>query len=115
MIPRLIQSVRDGKPITLNAGGRPRMNPVYVADAVRVIEAALGSDGDQLVNVAGDDAATIRELGELVGRVVGRVPAFEEGKALVAGDIVCENRLMRSAFGLTRLTGLEDGLTRTAA
>jgi UDP-glucose 4-epimerase len=115
MIPRLIDSVRDGKPITLNAGGRPRMNPVYVADVVRVIEAALESEGDQLVNVAGDDAATIRELSELVGRVVRRDPAFEEGSAQVAGDIVCENRLMHAAFGLTQLTGLEEGLTRTAA
>jgi nucleoside-diphosphate-sugar epimerase len=115
MIPRLIDSVRDGRPITLNAGGRPRMNPVYVADVVRVIEAALESDGDQLVNVAGDDAATIREIGELIGRVVRRDPTFEESSAPVAGDIVCENQLMRVAFGLTKLTGLEEGLIRTAA
>jgi nucleoside-diphosphate-sugar epimerase len=114
MIPRLIESVRNGKPITLNAGGRPRMNPVYVADVVRVIEAAIVSEGDQLVNVAGDDAATIRELGELVGRAVSRDPSFEDGSAQVAGDIVCENRLMRQAFGLTQLTGLEEGLNRTA-
>jgi UDP-glucose 4-epimerase len=115
MIPRLIDSVRDGKPITLNAGGRPRMNPIYVADVVRVIAAALESNGDQLVNVAGDDTVTIRELGELIGRVVKEDPSFEQGEAAVAGDIVCENQLMRTVFGLTQLTGLEDGLTRTAA
>jgi nucleoside-diphosphate-sugar epimerase len=115
MIPRLIDSVREGKPISLNVDGRPRMNPVYVTDVVRVIEAALESEGDQLVNVAGDDAATIRELGELVGRAVRRDPAFEEGETRVAGDIVCENRLMRTVFGVTELTRLEEGLTRTVA
>ena len=114
MIPRLIASVREGRPVQLNAGGRPRMNPIYVDDVVRVVESALASDGHQLVNVAGDDSVTIRELAETIGGVVGVEPVFEERDS-ASGDIVADNRRMRDVFGLDSLTRLSDGIARTAA
>lgn len=114
MIPRLIDSVREGRPITLNAGGRPRMNPIYVDDVVAVVKGALSSDGNHILNVAGDDAASIRELGEAIGQAVGRPPQFEEGSNPAAGDIVCANERMHELFGLGSLTSLDDGLRRTA-
>lgn len=115
MIPRLIGSVLEGRPITLNAGGRPRMNPIYVGDVVRVIESALVSEGGQLLNLAGDDAVSIRELGEAIGRVVGREPEFKEGTNPAPGDIVCDNARMRTFLGPSvELVRLEGGLKRTA-
>jgi nucleoside-diphosphate-sugar epimerase len=112
MIPRLIDSVREGRAITLNGGGLPRMNPVYVGDVVALIASTLGRGGNHLVNVAGDDVASIKELGELIGELVGREPVFSDGNAAVAGDIVCANDRMRDVFGLS-LTPLRDGLART--
>lgn len=114
MIPRLVASVREGRPVQLNAGGRPRMNPIYVDDVVRVVERALTSDGHQLVNVAGDDVVTIRELAEAIGRNVGVEPVFEERDS-TSGDIVADNRRMRDVFGLDSLVRLEEGISRTAA
>jgi nucleoside-diphosphate-sugar epimerase len=113
MIPRLIDSVREGRPITLNVGAKPRMNPVYVDDVVRVIEAALSSEAHQIVNVAGDEVASIRELCESIGRAIDVDPLFEQGEG-AAGDIVCKNECMRDAFGLHDLVSLDDGLARTA-
>jgi UDP-glucose 4-epimerase len=112
LIPRLVTSVHEGRPITLNAGGRPRMNPIYIADTVRIVEAALEADGDQLVNVAGDEAVSIRELAERIGKLVGVEPVFELGEA-AAGDIVCSNDLMHAMFELSSLVSLDDGLART--
>jgi UDP-glucose 4-epimerase len=114
MIPRLIESVREGKPITLNAEDKPRMNPIFVGDVVRLIESALGSEGHQLVNAAGDDAASIRELGETIGRALDAEPKFESG-AGTAGDIVCSNTRMKVEFDLDALTTLDEGLARAAA
>ena len=113
MIPRLIESVREERPITLNVGDRPRMNPIYVGDVVRLVEAALVSDGDQIVNAAGDEAVSIRELGERIGRVLGVSPIFEQGGG-AAGDVVCSNDRMRAQFGLDDLVTLDEGLARTA-
>jgi UDP-glucose 4-epimerase len=115
MIPRLIESVREGRPILLNAGGRPRMNPIYVRDVVRVMEAALESSGDHLLNVAGDETVSIRGLAEAIGRALGREVAFDQGSSAAPGDIVCNNGRMHAEFELGRLVGIEDGLVRTAA
>lgn len=114
MIPRLIDSVREGRAITLNEGGRPRMNPVYVDDVVRVVSAALAGDGNHLVNVAGPDAVSIRELGQTIGDVLGREPRFETGSGRAPGDIVCSNAGMLATFDLEPLTTLRDGLARAA-
>ena len=32
-----LRRVRDGRPVSLTEGGRPRMNPIYVDDAVAAI------------------------------------------------------------------------------
>jgi UDP-glucose 4-epimerase len=114
MIPRLIASVKDGKPIVLNAGDRPRMNPIYVDDVTRVVEAALASEGHQLLNVAGDDVASIRELAETIGRVLGVEPEFDAGGSQT-GDVVADNRRMHEAFALGELVPLEEGIARAAA
>lgn len=114
MIPRLIDSVREGRAITLNEGGRPRMNPVYVADVVRVVSAALATEGSQIVNVAGPDAASIRDIGELIGGVLGREPEFQTGTGRAPGDIVCANDRMRATFELGSLTSLRDGIARAS-
>jgi len=114
MIPRLIQSVREERPITLNVDAAPHMNPIYVADVVRVVESALQSEGDQLVNVAGDDTVSIRQIAESAGRALGVEPVFEQGTN-TAGDIVCSNARMRSVFDIETLFSIEDGLDRTAA
>ena len=115
MIPRLIDSVQEGRSIVLNNGGRPRMNPVYVADVVRLIETALVTDGNHLVNVSGPDIASIRELGELIGDVVGRDATFEMGTGSAPGDIVCANGRMLEEFDLGPLTPLREGLGVTTS
>jgi nucleoside-diphosphate-sugar epimerase len=114
MIPRLIASVKEGRPIVLNAGDRPRMNPIYVDDVTRVVEAALASDGHQLLNVAGDDVASIRELGETIGRALGVEATFDHGDSVV-GDVVVDNRRLHAEFGLDEFVSLEDGIARAAA
>jgi nucleoside-diphosphate-sugar epimerase len=114
LIPALAQRVREGRPVTLNDGGRPRMNPIFVDDVVELIVRALGSDGHQLVNVAGDELASIRDLATLIGSAVGREPVFEQGDG-APGDLVVENARMHDVFDLRSLVTLRDGLSRTVA
>ncbi len=79
MIPRLIESVRDGRTITLNEGSKPVMNPIYIDDVVRVVDSAIMSTGNHLVNVAGDEALSIEEIGVAIGHAIERDPIFEHG------------------------------------
>src|SRR5262249_3523631 len=110
---RLIESVRAGNPITLNVDAKPRMNPVYIDDVIRTVTAALGSEGHQLVNDAGDDAASILDLAESIGRAVARPPMFEEGEGR-AGDMAGASGRLRTELGVSGLVPLDEGLRRTA-
>jgi UDP-glucose 4-epimerase len=114
LIPALVDRVRDGRPVTLNAGGSPVMNPIFVDDVVELISRALERDDHQLVNVAGDQAASIRELATLIGAALRREPVFEQGNGTV-GDLVVDNARMHELFALRKLVTLEDGLSRTVS
>jgi nucleoside-diphosphate-sugar epimerase len=114
MIPGLIGRVRAGTPVTLNAGGRPRMNPLYIDDVVRTVVGVLELDDPTVLNIAGDEPVTVKELAEQIGAVVGREPVFEEGEGDVPGDIVADTSRLHELLDLRPLVPLADGLRRTA-
>jgi nucleoside-diphosphate-sugar epimerase len=113
LIPNLVRSVREGVPVKLNEGGRPRMTPLYVDDVVRAFAGALDLDGAHVVNVAGSEAAGIDELASLIGEAVGREPVFEPGPG-APGDLVADNRRMRELLTPGALTPLAEGLLATS-
>jgi nucleoside-diphosphate-sugar epimerase len=110
LIPNLVERVANGTTIRLNAGGRPRITPIYVDDAVRVVERALRSSNSAIVNVAGDEEVSIEELAELIGDVVGRPPVFDRTNAEAGGDLVAANGRMKALFELGQLVPLAEGL-----
>jgi UDP-glucose 4-epimerase len=114
MIPRLIERVRAGEPVTVNNGGHPRMNPLYIDDVVRGFLAALELDGHHLVNVGGDEAPGIDELAALIGEAVGREPVIEQSEGGAPGDIVGDTTRLHELFDLRPLVPLRDGLRATA-
>jgi UDP-glucose 4-epimerase len=113
MIPALIDRVSRGEPVTLNGGGRPVMNPMFVGDVCRTVLGVLEHDGSIVLNVAGDEPASIREIAETIGAVVGREPVFETGSADAVGDVVADNARLNDLLNLRPLVPLEDGLRRT--
>lgn len=98
LIPRLVDSVRVGRPVTLQGPEGIIVNPVHVSDAVRVLEAALAYSGSLMVNVAGPDAWSIRRISDLIGERVGRTPVFQH----LDGEpqhLVADTRVMRGLIG----------------
>jgi nucleoside-diphosphate-sugar epimerase len=91
------------------------MNPIYIDDAVAAIVAALAVDGHKIVNVAGDEIVTIRQIAEAAGRAVGVEPVFEDGGGQAAGDVIGETTEFRAWLGDRSFTSLDQGVARTAA
>lgn len=112
MIPGVIGRVRDGRPVTLNGGGRPRMNPIYVEDAVRAAVLALELEGNHVVNVAGEEVVGIDRIAELAGKALGREPVFEPGDADAPGDVVADTTRFNELFGLPDRVGMAEGIRR---
>lgn len=115
LIPGLIERVSNGAAVTLRAGGRPRMTPIYVDDVVESIVRSLAGDQQLVVNVGGDETASIRELAEKIGRVVGREPVFEDAGGDAAGDLIAQNKRLHELLRDRPLVPLDEGLRRTVA
>jgi nucleoside-diphosphate-sugar epimerase len=77
LIPRLIDSVINGRPITLQGNEGIRLNPIFVDDASMAIRRALELTSSHTINVAGPDVLSMRQIGALIGQAVGREPVFE--------------------------------------
>ena len=93
LIPRLINSVRNWRPISINGETGIRINPIYVSDAVIALEAALSMLGQHTINIAGPEIVTLRHLVETIGDAMHIKPIFN----FVAGepqDVVADISLM---------------------
>jgi|1185.fasta_scaffold51993_2 nucleoside-diphosphate-sugar epimerase len=113
MIPAVIGRVRDGQPVTLNGGGRPRMNPIYVEDAARAFVGALDLEGNHVVNVAGEDVVGIDGIAQLAGEALGREPVLEQGSPDAPGDVVADTTRFRELFALDDTVPIADGIRHT--
>jgi len=108
LIPRLIDSVRLGRPITLQGEEGIQINPVHVKDAVSVIEKCLSLSGSQTLNVAGSDILSIKEISKLIAKLTGKKVCFEKADG-AAQDLIGDNELMRALLNKD-LISLENGL-----
>lgn len=115
LIPRMVDAVRAGRAVTLSRSGEPRINPIYIDDVVAILRQALSGSDSYTVNVAGPRPLSMRELAELIGRVVGRRPRFEHRDTEVAGDLVGDTRLMFRLFSIDDLVDPFQGLDRVTA
>ena len=107
LIPRLIASVREGRPLKLAGPDGIRFNPVHASDAAAATTAALALKQGGLFNIAGPEVLSFRAAGCAIGAVVGRGPVFEIGPA--GHDLVADTARMRESLVAPRI-GFADGI-----
>jgi len=76
LIPRLVDNVRFGKPITLSSNGGIQINPIHVSDVVNLLEKLLFAKGSFTFNVAGPQILTLKQIAEIIGQQMGKEPIF---------------------------------------
>jgi nucleoside-diphosphate-sugar epimerase len=98
LIPRLVRSVLAGEPVTLRGREGIHINPVHVGDVVSALEGALGLRGHHLINVAGPQVLSLREICRVIGQHVGREPVFtaldDQKSGYLIGDITKMEELL---------------------
>jgi UDP-glucose 4-epimerase len=109
LIPNLLDKVRNGETVTIEGRGL-RINPIHVADAVRVFEPALALERSDLFNVCGDEAVDLDALVRLMGEAAGKPASIEHRPGERDGDIVGDNARMKSVLGVRPRTTLADGI-----
>jgi len=78
LIPKLISKIKKGETIYLNnVNGLPKINPIYIDDLTDQIISFLEGQIPPVINLGGSEMVTIRELAEMIGKIIGKEPRFE--------------------------------------
>ena len=80
LIPSLIERIRSRRPIQIEGDVGLKVSPIFVGDVTHVMLRLLDSEPPtsalQTFNVGGEEAASVLELGQLIGDVLGIPPLF---------------------------------------
>ena len=112
LIPRLVDSIRMGRTVTLQGQSGPRMNPIHVEDAALAVSKAMAVEGSHTINVAGPTVLSLREIAATIGEVVGRGPIFEVVPQPQVQDLIGSTVRMSSVLGAPRIS-FADGIAAT--
>ena len=93
LIPRLMDNVSAGRPISLQGADGIRINPIHAWDAAAVINRALSLEQSATFNIAGSEVLSIRQICSEMGRYLGRNPIFQSQEG-VAKDLIGDNMAM---------------------
>jgi UDP-glucose 4-epimerase len=102
LMPRLVANIRTGQPVYLQGEGGIRINPIHVDDAVESVQRCLELTESRLINVAGPQVASLRDIALTIGRCVGRHPVFTVDATVEPNHLVADIRRMTSALGVPR-------------
>ncbi len=108
LVPNLVESIRAGRPITIQSPVGPRglagsedgglrISLCHIDDVVSIFLHLIRQGGPELLNLAGPEALSIREMAEAIGRRLEKAPVFEKGEVRREFDLVAD---------LTRLNGV---------
>jgi GDP-L-fucose synthase len=117
MIRKIQTAIDQGEPqVTLWGDGSPTREFLYVEDAARgLVLAAEDYDGGEPINLGSGFEVSIKDLAELLKRMMGYRGEFKWDASKPNGQ---PRRMLdvshaKSAFGFTAEVGLEEGLKRT--
>jgi nucleoside-diphosphate-sugar epimerase len=99
LMPRLVDNVRDGTPVTLQGPDGIRINPLHATDAATACLAALAMEGSHRINVAGPEVLSLRDICQLIGKKVGRTPRFNVQDGVANAGLVADTNLMARLIG----------------
>jgi UDP-glucose 4-epimerase len=114
LLPRLIDSVRSGKPLGLQGRDGLSINPIHASDAAALLANALPDGATGVVNLAGPEAASLRRIGGIIGERLGIAPRFDVNESAAAPFVVADIAKMQAMLGAPKI-GLEEGIATMLA
>jgi UDP-glucose 4-epimerase len=110
-VQRMITHTLEGKPIQMTPPDGILTNPIFVNDAAEVFASSLNLRGYHILNCAGEETVSLRQLCNTIGLLTNQHPNFlvagnSAGNCI--GDTELQNRFFRAPK-----TNLTEGLKRT--
>lgn len=94
LIPRLVDNVRNGRPIALAGPDGIRLNPVHVDDAAAAVARAATAAVPGTFDIAGPEVLSLRDISTIIGRKLGRAPVFDADLSAAPADLIGDTRAM---------------------
>ena len=88
LIARLAHCIVEGTAIRLDGPEGIRLNPIHVSDAIDAFATASELVDHTLINVAGDEVLSLRQISMSMARHLSTEPKFEIGAEAVASNMV---------------------------
>ena len=113
LITRLAEQILRGEEIVIEGDPGMRLNPIFADDVAAAIEAALGLERQEVLNVAGAEVVTVTELVERLASALGKRAAIRHTDEMT-GDLVADTTRMKDHLGVEPATSLDEGLAAVA-
>lgn len=116
-IAKFTRAIAGGQPVTLFGDGTTRRDYTYIDDIVRGVVASIAAVAPgsyELINLGGTHTTSLRELVEILERVIGR-PAVIDWQPNQPGDVPVTYASIdcaRALLGYEPTTRPEDGIAR---
>jgi UDP-glucose 4-epimerase len=98
-LPSIIKKISSGIQLRLEGPDGIRINPIHASVAAAAIHKIIQRGGPRIVNLAGMEIFSIREISELIGKILGvepRYEIFDKSEDLIA-DITQMRHLVESS------------------
>jgi len=119
LIPKIISKVRAGAPIVLERNPTDpddqdglRLSLCHVRDAAEILTALAGCTGPACVNVASDEAISIRQIAHTAANALDVAVHFDWSPTPRSLNLVADTTLLRSTLDL-RFIPFAEGMTET--
>jgi UDP-glucose 4-epimerase len=117
VVPRFIAAVDEGRPVPIHGDGSQSRDFTYIANVVEANVLASERDGvgGAVLNVATGRQASVDELADAIGRVLGK-PVEKEYQPSRTGDVRdswADLTAARELLGWEPAVGLDEGLALT--
>ncbi|MBO9536962.1 NAD(P)-dependent oxidoreductase [Herbaspirillum sp.] len=108
LLPRLVDSIKEGRNISLQGSEGLRINPIHVSDASQAVVAALNTTESATYNIAGAEIYSLRALCSKIETMVGRTGQYIQAPGTPL-DVIGDISAMRSRLHEPKV-GIVDGL-----
>jgi len=110
LIPRLIYNIDNYKEIEINGEEGIKINPIYVTDAANAIANILNLEGEYIINIAGNEIISLKNLCLLIGEFLSKKPILRIVNTY-KNDLVADIEFMKKKL-YNPVISLKEGLLK---
>jgi len=110
LIPRLINSVKNELEITISGKDGIKINPIHIDDAVQSVMKILEISGEHIINIAGKDIVSLKELVQMISKIININPLFRYNGA-IQHDLIADILVMKEILHVPKIS-IEEGLRK---